>query len=64
MTKEGFKLGYIIGNNINKWNEKPPKFAGALVGDPLKTSDYSKIKLDGSPIMVCDNLQDYDQLRV
>ena len=64
MTKEWFKLGYIIGNNINKWNEKPPKFAGALVGDPLKTSDYSKIKLDGSPIMVCDNLQDYDQLRV
>lgn len=60
MNKEWEKMGYIIGNNINKWNEKPPKFAGALVGDPLKTSDYAKIKLDGIPIMVCDNLQDYD----
>ena len=61
MTKEWFKLGYIIGNNINKWNEKPPKFAGALVGNPLLTSDYSKLKINGSPILVCDNLQDYDQ---
>ena len=61
MCKEWQKLNYIIGNNVNKWNEKPPKFAGALVGDPLKTSDYAKIKLDGVPIMVCDNLQDYDQ---
>ena len=60
MTKEWFKLGYVIGNNVNKWNEKPPKFAGALVGDPLLTSDYAKIKLDGNPILVCDNLQDYD----
>ena len=62
MTKEWFKLGYVIGNNVNKWNEKPPKFAGALVGNPLLTSDYAKIKLDGNPILVCDNLQDYDQL--
>lgn len=54
------KLGYIIGNNINRWNEKPEKFLGALVGDPTKTNDYSKIKIGGRSIMVTDNLQDYD----
>ena len=35
----------------------------ALVHDPNKTSDVPKIKLDGIPINVCDNLQDYDQLK-
>lgn len=60
MNKEWSKLGYIIGNNSNKWNHEPDKFLGALVGDPLKTSDYAKIKIDGTPIMVCDNLQDFD----
>lgn len=60
MTKEWDKLGYIIGNNANRWNDKPDKFLGALVHDPLHTSDYPKIKIDGRPIMVCDNCQDYD----
>ena len=60
MAKEFDAMGYIIGNNVNKWNEKPDKFAGALVGDPLHTNDYSKMKIDGVPIMVCETLQDYD----
>ena len=60
MTKEFDAMGYIIGNNINKWNEEPDKFAGALVGNPLNTNDYAKMKINGVPIMVCETLQDYD----
>jgi len=60
MNKEWDKLGYIIGNNVNKWNEKPDKFAGALVGDPLHLSDYSKLKIDGKPVNIADTGQDYD----
>jgi DNA polymerase elongation subunit (family B) len=60
MAADWYKMGYIIGNNVNKWNEKPPKFLGALVGNPLKTNDYSKLKIDGKAIWICDNLQDYD----
>jgi hypothetical protein len=61
MNKEWDKLGYIIGNNVNKWNEKPDKFAGALVGDPLHLSDYSKLKIDGKPVNIADTGQDYDK---
>ena len=60
MVAEFDKLGFVIGNNTNRWNEEPDKFLGALVGDPLKTNDYAKIKIDGKSIMVADNLQDYD----
>lgn len=60
-TREWEKLGYIIGNNTNKNNEKPEKFAGALVGKWYNTSNYSKIHVNGRPIMVCDNLVDFDQ---
>ena len=60
MAADWYKMGYIIGNNVNKSNPKPPKFLGALVGDPLKTNDYSKLKINGVPIWICDNLQDYD----
>ena len=61
MAADWYKQGYIIGNNCNKWNTKPPKFLGALVGDPLHTNDFSKLKIDGRSIWVCDNLQDYDK---
>lgn len=60
MAADWYKMGYIIGNNCNRWNPKPPKFLGALVGDPTHTNDYSKIKIDGRAIWICDNLQDYD----
>lgn len=52
--------GYIIGNNANKWNDKPEKFLGAVVPDPKLTTDDAKIKLNGVPILICNNLQDYD----
>ena len=60
MGKEWEKMGYVIGNNVNKWNEKPEKFAGALVGNPLNINDYSKLKNNGTPIMIADTNQDYD----
>lgn len=60
MAADWYKMGYVIGNNVNRWNEKPPKFLGALVGDPLHTDDYSKLKIDGRAIWIADNLQDYD----
>ena len=60
MTKEWDKMGYIIGNNNNRWNEKPEKYLGALVQDPLKTNDYSKQKINGKAISIIDNCQDYD----
>ena len=60
LAADFYKMGYIIGNNCNKWNEKPPKFLGALVGKPLNTNDYSKLKIDGRPIWICDNLIDFD----
>lgn len=59
-ASEFYKQGFIICNNGNKWNEKPPKFQGASVGDPLHTDDYSKIHILGRPIMVCNNLLDED----
>lgn len=60
MAAEWYKMGFIIGNNCNKGNPKPPKYLGALVGDPLNTNDYSKIKIDGRAIWICDNMVDYD----
>ena len=60
MAADWYKMGYIIGNNVNKDNPKPPKFLGALVGNPLNTNDYSKLKINGQAIWICDNLQDYD----
>lgn len=58
--KEFRQEGFIMGNNANKNNPKPPKFPGALVGDPLNNNDFSKIKLNGFPINMCANLDDYD----
>lgn len=60
-----YDYGYIIGNNINRVNSKPTeKFDGALVGDPLKLSDYSKMKINNIPVMIFDNLDDYDFRRL
>ena len=54
-------MAIIIGNNYNKINSKPSeKFDGAFVGDPLKISDYSKKKINGFPVMIFDNLDDFD----
>lgn len=60
-ASEFLKNDLIMGNNMNRGNKKPEtKFPGAFVGDPLKVSDYSKIKIDGIPIDVYDNLDDFD----
>ena len=61
MANDWYKMGYIIGNNINKWNEKPPKFLGALVGESVNTNDFSKVKsVDGRSLWISDNLIDFD----
>lgn len=61
ITKDFLKDGYVIGNNINKWNEKPEeKYLGALVGEPLNTNGYSKRKINGTTVMLADNLMDED----
>jgi hypothetical protein len=62
MTTEWDKLGLVIGNNTNKWNEKPEKYQGALVEDPRTVSEYPKIKVFGIPILLCDNATDYDKI--
>jgi hypothetical protein len=58
--KEFYDEGFIMGNNNNRNNEKPPKFPGALVGDPRNNNDYSKVKINGKAINVAHNLDDYD----
>lgn len=60
-TKEFYDYGYIIGNNINKWNEKPEtKYPGAQVGDPMHNSTYAVIEINGRPTLVALNVVDYD----
>lgn len=51
----------IISNNKNKFNPKPKdKYPGAEVADPKKLNSYSKMKLYGLPIMLFENLDDFD----
>lgn len=59
--KEFFDDGFIMGNNINKFNNPPTeKFLGAFVADPMKVSDYSRKKLNGRPANIFDNADDFD----
>lgn len=60
IAAEFYKMGYIIGNNQNRENEKPPKYLGAVVGEPKYTNDFSKMKIQGTPIFVVENLYDFD----
>ena len=47
-TNSFYNGGFIIGNNANRFNPKPDKkFPGALVGNPLNNSEYSKVKING-----------------
>ena len=59
MKRDLFNMGYIMGNNINKSNEKV-SFAGAYTSDPKKVSDKPKVKLNGIAINVLKNDNDYD----
>ena len=60
-TKEFYRQGYIIGNNVNSFGgvEVIP-FEGARVSDPLNNSDYSKVRIHGRPVNIMDNLDDFD----
>lgn len=60
-TKEFYNDGFVIGNNVNKSNQKPDtKFPGAFVADPRKTNDYAKMTIGGVPVNLFNNLDDYD----
>ena len=62
---EFYEQGYIIGNNHNRRNEKPlEKYPGAYVADPLLISDKPKMKINGVPVMLFDNLDDFDYARL
>ena len=58
-AKSYYNYGMIIGNNTNQNNPKV-NFPGAFVADPKYNSDYSKMKINGVPISIFDNLDDFD----
>lgn len=57
--KDFWDMGYVMGNNNNKHNQKVG-FPGAFVADPMLVSDKPKLKLNGKSINICDNLDDFD----
>lgn len=59
INKEFHKKGFILGNNINKGNEKVG-FPGAFVADPLNISDKPKIMVNGKAVNLFDLLNDFD----
>lgn len=59
--KEFDEKGLIIGNNKNKFTPKPTeKYPGAHVASPKKIDAGPKIKLNGLPVMIFENLDDFD----
>lgn len=52
------KDGLIIGNG--KGAQEKVSFPGALVGDPLHNSDYSKYRQDNQIMNIVDNMCDFD----
>jgi DNA polymerase elongation subunit (family B) len=54
-----YKNGFISGNNVNA-NTPKVKFPGAFVANPKLNSDYSKMVLNGRPVSIFDNLDDFD----
>jgi len=59
--KEFWNDGFIMGNNVNKWNDPPTeKFGGAFVGDPHKVSDYGRMIINNHPVNLFDNCDDFD----
>lgn len=56
-----YDMKLIVGNNINKTREKPSeKFDGAFVADPNLINDSVKLRINGIPVFLCDNLVDFD----
>ena len=61
VTKDIRNNGFIIGNNVNKFNPKPTeKFPGAFVADPRQLSDFSRLSILGMFINCFDNAIDLD----
>jgi len=59
--KEFYNNGLIMGNNINKFKEKDnTSYPGAFVASPLLINDIPKMKLNGVPVMLFNNLDDFD----
>ena len=54
-----YRNGFISGNNVNA-NTPKVKFPGAFVANPKLNSDYSKMVLNGRPVSIFDNLDDFD----
>jgi len=57
--------GYVIGNNVNRMNDKGEKYEGAYVADPVLVADTPKEVIhyaDGTSavVNVCKNALDYD----
>ena len=52
------KDGLIIGNGSG--TKEKVSYPGALVGDPLHNSDYSKYKQDNQVMNIVDNMCDFD----
>lgn len=61
--KEFEEMGYTMGCNINKKNQKVG-FPGAFVADPLLNSDKPKVKINGRAVPLYENLDDFDYKRL
>ena len=58
--KSFWRDGFIMGNNCNKDTPKT-SFPGGYVASPFKNSDYAKLTLNGKPVSIYDNLNDFDK---
>lgn len=60
-TKDFMGYGYIIGNNVNKWNEKPKeKYSGAMVHDVTHNTTYAMMQVMGRYVLIAANVIDFD----
>lgn len=59
--KEFYKEGFILGNNTNRFNPKPTvKFPGAFVANMRRILPDPKVKINGYPLNIVDNCNDFD----
>lgn len=61
--RDFWDMGYVLGDNINKNNQKVG-FVGAYTSDPKKLSDKPKVRINGYPVMIVRNLNDFDCFKV
>ena len=60
-VKEFYQDGLIMGNNVNKFGEKPEeKYPGALVGDPKHVDRTNFVHINDKPTWLFDNGDDFD----